>query len=133
MHVVLVYGISILVTLIVLWVVLVVILLVKRPATMRVSELAALLPDMVRLTARLARDRKIPRRVRWRVWILLAWMASPIDLIPDFIPVIGFADDVVVAYVVLRSVARAAGPDVVAHHWPGSPEGLVALRRLLKV
>ena len=133
MHTLLVYGVGILVTLLVLWVALIVILLVKRPANMRASELAALLPDIVRLTARLARDHEIPRRVRWRVWVLLAWMASPIDLIPDFIPVIGFADDVVLAYLVLRSVARTAGPDVVAHHWPGSPEGLAALRRFLKL
>jgi uncharacterized membrane protein YkvA (DUF1232 family) len=130
---VLTYGLSILVALVLLWLALLVILLVKRPSGTHIAELAALLPDLVRLTSRLARDREIPRRVRWRVWLLLAWMVSPIDLIPDFIPVIGFADDVLLAYFVLRSVARAAGPEIVAQHWPGTPEGLVAVRQLLKL
>jgi uncharacterized membrane protein YkvA (DUF1232 family) len=127
------YGLGIAVALFVLWLALLVILLVKRPSGTRIAELASLLPDLVRLTSRLARDREIPRRVRWRVWVLLAWMASPIDLIPDFIPVIGFADDIVLAYFVLRSVARTAGPEIVEQHWPGTPEGLVAVRQLLKL
>ena len=69
--------------------------------------------------------------MRVRTALLLAYLASPIDLVPDFIPVVGYADDAIISYIVLRSVVRAAGPDVVANHWPGSPEGLTALRRLL--
>ena len=69
--------------------------------------------------------------MRARVWFLLLWMASPIDAIPDVIPVIGLADDVILTYLVLRSVVRAAGEDVLERHWPGTPEGLAVIERLL--
>jgi uncharacterized membrane protein YkvA (DUF1232 family) len=62
--------------------------------------------------------------------VLLAFIASPIDLIPDVIPVIGFADDVIITALVLRWVSRAAGPEALARQWPGTPDGLDALRRL---
>jgi uncharacterized membrane protein YkvA (DUF1232 family) len=67
------------------------------------------------------------------VWLLLAYLASPIDLVPDFVPVLGYADDAIVVAAVLRSVVRAAGPQVLESHWPGSPEGLAALRRLVRI
>jgi uncharacterized membrane protein YkvA (DUF1232 family) len=54
----------------------------------------------------------------------------PIDLVPDVIPIIGYADDVVVVAVVLRSVVRRAGADVVRRHWPGSEQGLAVVLRL---
>ena len=55
-----------------------------------------LLPDLLRLVARLARDDDVPGRVRLLLWLLLAYVASPIDLVPDFIPVIGYLDDLIV-------------------------------------
>jgi uncharacterized membrane protein YkvA (DUF1232 family) len=80
-----------------------------------------------------ATDRTIPRRTRWLVWILLVYLASPIDVIPDFIPVVGFADDVIISSFVLRHVIRRTGPERLEQHWQGSPEGLAALRRLLRL
>jgi uncharacterized membrane protein YkvA (DUF1232 family) len=65
--------------------------------------------------------------------LLLAYLALPIDLIPDFIPVLGYADDAVIVALVLRSVTRRAGPDALAEHWPGTPDGLAALRRLCRL
>lgn len=59
--------------------------------------------------------------------------ASPIDLVPDFVPVLGYADDAIIVVLTLRSVARAAGPEALRRHWTGSPDGLRALRRLAKV
>jgi len=56
-------------------------------------------------------------------------LAFPLDIIPDFIPVIGYADDAIMVCAVLRSVVRRAGPDAVRRHWPGSPDGLAALWR----
>ncbi|WP_327434808.1 YkvA family protein [Streptomyces sp. NBC_01236] len=53
-----------------------------------------------------------------------------VDLVPDFIPVLGYADDAIVVAAVLRSVVRHAGPDALARHWPGTPDGLAAVRRL---
>ena len=112
------------------WVALVVALLVLRPRGASLTEAARLLPDVLRLLPRLARDRSLPRGVRVRLWLLLGYLASPIDLIPDVVPVLGYADDAVAVVVVLRAVARRAGPDALARHWPGTDDGLAALLRL---
>ena len=90
-----------------------------------------LLPDVLRLLRRLAADPTLPRGVRWRLGLTLAYLALPIDLVPDMIPVVGYADDVVVVALVLRSVVRAAGPEALDRHWPGTPPGLATLKRLL--
>jgi uncharacterized membrane protein YkvA (DUF1232 family) len=60
----------------------------------------------------------------------VGYLISPIDLIPDFIPVVGYADDAVIVVWALRSVTRTAGPEAVDRHWTGTPEGLRALKRL---
>ena len=57
----------------------------------------------------------------------------PLDLVPDVIPVIGYADDAVIVALALRSVVKAAGPEVLDRHWPGTPQGLAALKRLARV
>lgn len=67
------------------------------------------------------------------MWLLLAYLALPVDLVPDFIPVLGYADDAIVVVLVLRSVVRRAGPDAVARHWPGTAEGLAALRQVARL
>jgi len=58
------------------------------------------------------------------------YFASPIDLVPDFIPVLGYADDALVVALVLRSVVRRAGPAPLARHWPGTPEGVRLIQQL---
>ncbi len=63
-----------------------------------------------------ARDKTVPTGVRVRLVLLLVYLASPIDLIPDFIPVVGYLDDAIVVALVLRSVTRHAGPDAVGRH-----------------
>jgi uncharacterized membrane protein YkvA (DUF1232 family) len=92
------------------------------PGGNALSLAVRLLPDALRLVTRLARDRRVPRSARVRLWLLLEYLALPFDLVPDSIPVLGYADDAIVVSWVLRSVIRAAGPDVVAEHWPGTPE-----------
>jgi uncharacterized membrane protein YkvA (DUF1232 family) len=67
------------------------------------------------------------------LWLLLGYLALPIDLVPDFIPVIGYADDAVIVVLALRSVTRRAGPEALERHWPGTPEGLAAIRRLARL
>ena len=116
--------------LILCWVVLVVALWRLRPRTGITAEALRLVPDVVRLTQRLARDRSLPRGLRVRLWLLLAYVASPIDLVPDFIPVIGYADDAVIVALALRAVVRRAGRDVVARHWPGTADGLRVVEKL---
>ncbi|WP_315093708.1 DUF1232 domain-containing protein [uncultured Cellulomonas sp.] len=116
--------------LLLLWLALVAALWLTRPDEVRLRDLVRLLPDVVRLLRRLAADATLPHGVRVRLWLLLGYLAMPIDLVPDVIPVIGYADDAVVVALVLRSVVRRAGPDAVLRHWPGTPDGLAALRRL---
>jgi uncharacterized membrane protein YkvA (DUF1232 family) len=109
---------------------LVVALLAARPEQATLTDLLRLLPDVLRLVRRLAADRTLPRGVRTRLWLLLAYLALPFDLIPDFVPVVGYADDAILVAVVLRSVIRHAGPDSLNRHWPGTPDGLQAIERL---
>jgi uncharacterized membrane protein YkvA (DUF1232 family) len=111
------------------WLVLMAVLWLTRPDGLRARELLRLLPDVLRLVRRLAGDRTLPRGVRVRLWFLMAYLAVPIDLVPDFLPVVGHADDAIVVALVLRSVVRRAGASAVERHWPGTPEGLAALRR----
>jgi uncharacterized membrane protein YkvA (DUF1232 family) len=115
------------------WLVLVLILLAVRPDDVTLRSSLRLLPDVVRLVSRLARDPAVPRSVRLRLWLLLAYVASPIDLVPDFLPIVGFADDVIIVLWVLRSVARRSGRRVLEEHWPGTPEGLSTFLRLVQV
>jgi len=96
-------------------------------------DAARLLPDVTRLLRRLAVDRSLPRGVRVRMWLLLGYLAMPIDVIPDFIPIIGFADDAIIVAAGLRSVIRRAGPAAIEQHWPGTPDGLQAVRVLARL
>ena len=116
--------------LVVLWLLLVLLLWRARPDELGIREALRLLPDVVRLVRRLAADRSLPRGVRIRLWGLLAYLLSPVDLVPDFVPVLGYADDVVVVAWALRSVARRSGTEALDRHWPGQPAGLDGVRRL---
>jgi len=102
-------------------------LLVTRPRGNLLGEALRLLPDLLRLLRRLAGDASVPRAARVRLWLLLGYLAIPIDLVPDFVPVLGYADDAIVVSLVLRSVVRHAGAPVVRRHWPGTDDGLAAL------
>jgi uncharacterized membrane protein YkvA (DUF1232 family) len=104
-----------------------------RPDSTSLSDATRLLPDTLRLIRRLSTDSALPRTTRWWVWALLIYLASPIDLVPDFIPVIGFADDAIITSFVLRHVIARSGPAKLAEHWPGSPEGLSTLTRILRL
>lgn len=96
-------------------------------------EALRLVPDILRLLRRLAADGALPLGIRVRLVLLFTYLALPIDLVPDFIPVVGYADDVVIVALVLRSVTRAAGPEALTRHWPGSADGLRVVRRLAGV
>ncbi|HET8560359.1 MAG TPA: DUF1232 domain-containing protein [Marmoricola sp.] len=112
------------------WLLLLVGLVIVRPRGSLLREAIRLLPDLLRLVTRLARDPELPRSVRWRLAGLLAYLALPVDLVPDFIPVLGYADDAIVVAWVLRSVVRRVGTDAVRARWPGTDDGFAALRRL---
>jgi uncharacterized membrane protein YkvA (DUF1232 family) len=111
------------------WLGLVAALLLARPRGPLLGEALRLLPDTLRLLRNLALDRDLPRGARVALWLLFAYLAMPFDLIPDFIPVLGYADDAILAVLVLRSVVRRAGPAAIRRNWPGSKDGLAALAR----
>ena len=122
-------AVSIVAAVAVIWLILAVALLLAKPKGVGMRDVLRLLPDLVRLVEHLATDREMPRRIRTALALVLAFMASPIDVIPDFIPVIGMADDVVLVALVLRWITRTAGPAALTKHWLGTPEGLNAVRR----
>ncbi|WP_348774993.1 DUF1232 domain-containing protein [Verrucosispora sp. WMMD1129] len=97
------------------------ILLVRRlpPGIMR--DLAAFVPDCVTTVRRLRADPRVPRRAKIAVLIAAIWVASPVDLIPEFLPVIGPLDDIVVVALALRYAARRVPRDVILAAWPGQP------------
>jgi uncharacterized membrane protein YkvA (DUF1232 family) len=99
----------------------------------KAREFAALLPNLVRLLRGLARDERVPRGSRLLLFLALVWIASPIDLIPEFIPILGPLDDIVVVTLVLRHLVRRAGPELVAEHWHGDVAGLRGVLRLAGV
>jgi uncharacterized membrane protein YkvA (DUF1232 family) len=119
--------------LVLVWGVLVAVLWLGTPRDYDLKEALRLLPDLIRLIRRLAADPDTPRGVRVRLALLLGYLALPFDLIPDFVPVLGYADDAIIVALVLRSVTRTAGDDALAKHWPGTPEGLTALRRMCRL
>jgi uncharacterized membrane protein YkvA (DUF1232 family) len=112
------------------WLALVIALVVARPQRGLLREALRLLPDVLRLVRRLAADRTLPCGVRIELGLLLVYLAFPLDLIPDFIPVLGYADDAIIVTAVLRGVVRRAGIDAVRAQWPGTDEGFAALARL---
>lgn len=122
-------GLALLMT----WLVLIVALLAGRPQAKVLTEALRLLPDLLRLLARMATDKTQPAALRIRLALLLAYLALPIDLVPDFIPVLGYADDAIIVVWALRSVARRAGVEPLHEHWPGTDDGFAALCRLARL
>jgi uncharacterized membrane protein YkvA (DUF1232 family) len=91
-------------------------------------EVATLLPNLALLFKDLLRDARVPRSSKALLLVGIAWIASPIDLIPEFIPFLGPLDDAVVTALILRRLIKTAGPQVVEEHWRGDP---ATINRLL--
>ncbi|OUM41170.1 YkvA family protein [Arthrobacter sedimenti] len=105
----------------------------RHPEILSLTDVLRLGPDLLRLIRRLAADRTVPGRARFLLGALVVYLLLPIDLVPDFLPVIGYADDIVLVAVVLRAVVRSAGPEALERHWPGSEGGLRLVRGLAGV
>ncbi|TDL43904.1 YkvA family protein [Microbacterium oleivorans] len=117
-----------------LWVAVLVVLWVqvrRSGGTIDWREAVRLVPDVVRLIRRLVADGTVPRAVRWWLGGLLVYLLSPIDLVPDVIPVLGYADDAIVVVIALRFALRHAGRDALERHWPGTPAGLHSVLALV--
>jgi uncharacterized membrane protein YkvA (DUF1232 family) len=115
-----------------LWLLAAVVLVVLGRKTIA-WELVTFLPNLIRLFRGLLRDERVPRSSKVLLLLGALWLASPIDLIPEFLPGIGGLDDAVVAGLVLRHVVKRAGPDVVKDHWRGDPKTIGLLLRAARV
>ena len=120
-----------LVVLVSLWLVAVLALLRLGRRTLA-RELLTLLPNLVRLFRGLLGDPRVPGSSKALLLLGGLWLASPIDLIPEFLPGIGGIDDAVVAALVLRHLVRRAGPDVVRDHWHGDPRTIGLVLRVAR-
>jgi uncharacterized membrane protein YkvA (DUF1232 family) len=99
----------------------------------RVKEAAWALPNLVKLLGRLVRDPRVPPRSKALAGAALAYVASPIDLVPDLIPLLGRSDDVFVAIFAVHHLIRTAGEDVVVEHWDGTLDVLEFVNSLIDV
>lgn len=120
--------------LLVLWLVLLAVLAVQRRRVgggLDLREAVRLVPDVVVLVRRLATDPAVPRGTRWALYGLLGYLLLPVDLVPDVIPVLGYADDVLVVALVLRLAVRHAGVETLRARWPGTTAGLAAVLTLV--
>lgn len=113
------------------WAVLVIILWLARPRDARLIEVMRVVPDVARLAWALVRDRTTPLGVRLALIGLGLWLVNPVDLVPEFVPVIGPLDDVVVTIIVLRYVRRRMGDTALRHRWPGTADGYRLLARFI--
>lgn len=113
-----------------LWAVFAITLIAVRPRGVDLHDARRAVPDVIRLLRNLYGDRSLPSGVRRWLRALLVYLALPIDLIPDFVPVLGYADDVIIVALVLRRVARLAGVAAIEQHWAGGADGLTVVRRL---
>lgn len=91
---------------------------------------AGFVPDCAVMFTRLARERRLARRHKLLLLALVAYLALPFDLIPDFIPIAGQLDDAILAALVLRRVLRGGGSALIREHWPGPQQSLDLILRL---
>ena len=95
----------------------------------RAREIATLIPNLLVLYRGLLRDPRVPRSAKLWLGLAVAWIASPIDLIPEFIPIAGPLDDAIVTALVLRHLLRRTDRDLLFEHWRGDPDTLEAIVR----
>jgi uncharacterized membrane protein YkvA (DUF1232 family) len=99
----------------------------------RVREAVLLLPNLIKLLARLIRDPRVPVRSKALAGAALAYVASPLDVVPDLIPLLGQSDDLFVAILAVHHLVRTAGEDVVVEHWDGGADVLEFVNSLIDV
>ncbi len=114
-----------------LWLLLLLMFYVLRPKDVPARELLRLIPDLLRLLRSVIGDPTAPLDVRLVLIGLVAWIVSPIDLIPEFIPLLGPLDDVVISVVAMRYVRRRVGVDDLRTRWAGTDDGFALLLRAI--
>jgi uncharacterized membrane protein YkvA (DUF1232 family) len=94
-----------------------------------VIQLIRALPDLIRLIAKLVRDPMLPRAAKVALAAVMVYLASPVDLIPDFIPLVGYLDDLLLASVLVDGLLNWVDRGLILKYWPGSPNSLERLAR----
>jgi uncharacterized membrane protein YkvA (DUF1232 family) len=122
---------GIVVAVVLVWALLLVVFWLARPKGVSARELVRVIPDVLRLLRSIVADRSAPLDVRIVLVGLVLWILSPIDLIPEFIPVLGPLDDVVVAIAAFRYTRRRLGLADIERRWRGTPEGFALLARVI--
>lgn len=92
--------------------------------------LAGFIPDCLILFKRLLADGRVSPTRKLALAAVVAYLAMPLDLVPDFVPVAGQLDDAIIVALALGLVLRGAGSTLLDEHWPGPPQGALLLRRL---
>ena len=90
-------------------------------------------PDLVRLVARLVADPALPRSVKLALAAAVVYLLSPLDLVPDFLPIVGYLDDVAIAAVVVDGILNHVDRGLVLRYWPGSPQSLDQVARVARL
>ncbi len=98
-----------------------------------ITDAALMLPNLVKLIGRLLVDPRVPRRSKITLGLAAAYVVSPVDLIPEVIPVIGWADDVLLVMFAIDSLIERAGPEVVEQHWDGPGDLLGMIREVVGI
>ncbi len=97
------------------------------------ADAVFLIPNMVKLVSRLLKDPRVPRRAKLTLGIAAAYVMSPIDLIPDVIPVLGVLDDILIMAFAVDSLIDRSGPEIVREHWDGPGDVLDLVREAVRV
>ena len=97
------------------------------------KQLLRALPDLARMIARLVVDPRLPRSAKLALLAAAVYLVSPVDLIPDFVPVVGYLDDALVAAVVLDGVLNYVDRGLILKYWPGSADSLDKLARAARL
>ena len=113
------------------WLLLVAVIWLHRPSRDLAIPALRALPDIVRLARRLLADPRTPLRHRIALVVLIVWIMSPIDLLPEFLPGIGPLDDIVAAAVILGWIGRGTGRARLEELWPGDAAGFGLVARML--
>jgi len=119
--------------LIAVWMALVAVIWLHRPSRELALPALRALPDIVRLARRLLADSRTPTRHRVALVLLIVWLISPIDLLPEFLPGIGPLDDIVAAAVILGWIGRETRRRRLEEHWPGDATGFIVVARMLRL
>lgn len=104
----------------------------RRTWQQLVAEGMLALPNLMKLVYRLMRDRRVPVRRKVVVGVIMGYVASPIDVIPDFIPVLGQVDDVLLVSLAVRKLVEAVGRDVALEYWDGTEDAFDIVDALLE-